>query len=60
MGGLIMGEKNSMEEAKKAAIKKEVPPVSVITLNLVSSRLEDKINLKERVRENDKVYKVVE
>ena len=55
-----MGEKNSLEEAKKAAIKKEVPPVSVITLNLVSSRLEDKINLKERVRENDKVYKVVE
>ncbi len=35
MGGLIKGEKDRLEEAKKAAIKKEVPPVSVITLNLV-------------------------
>ncbi len=35
MGGLIKGEKDRHEEAKKAAIKKEVPPVSVITLNLV-------------------------
>jgi len=49
MVGLIMGEKSSLEEAKKAAIKKEVPPVSVITLNLVSSRLEDKINLPGQV-----------
>ena len=49
MGGLIKGEKNSLEEAKKAAIKKEVPPVSVITLNLVPSRLEDKINLPGQV-----------
>jgi RND family efflux transporter MFP subunit len=49
MGGLIKGEKDSLEEAKKAAIKKEVPPVSVITLNLVSSRLEDKINLPGQV-----------
>ncbi len=49
MGGLIKGEKNRLEEAKQAAIKKEVPPISVITLNLVSSRLEDKINLPGQV-----------
>jgi RND family efflux transporter MFP subunit len=49
MGGLIKGEKESLEKAKKAAIKKDIPPVSVITLNLVSSRLEDKINLPAQV-----------
>ena len=49
MIGLIMREKKSMEEAKNAAIKKEVSPVSVITLNLVPSRLEDKINLPAQV-----------
>lgn len=49
MVGLIMREKDSLEEAKKAAIKKDIPPVSVITLNLVPSRLEDKINLPGQV-----------
>jgi RND family efflux transporter MFP subunit len=49
MVGLIMGKKENMEEAKKAAIKKDIPPVSVITLNLVQSRLEDKINLPGQV-----------
>jgi len=49
MGGLIKGEKNRLEEAKKAAIKKEAPPVRVITLTLAPSRLEDKINLPGQV-----------
>jgi len=45
MGIRIMDEKARLEEAKKAAMKKEVEPVSVITLTLKPRRLEDKINL---------------
>ena len=49
MGGRIKGEKARLEEAKKAAIKKEVQPVQVITLTLKPRRLEDKINLPAQV-----------
>jgi len=49
MGIRIMDEKARLEEAKKAAMKKEVEPVSVITLSLKPRRLEDKINLPAQV-----------
>lgn len=49
MGGRIKEEKARLEEAKKAAIKREVQPVQVITLTLKPRRLEDKINLPAQV-----------
>jgi len=49
MGIRIMDEKARLEEAKKAAMKKEIEPVSVITLSLKPRRLEDKINLPAQV-----------
>jgi len=49
MGGRIMDKKARLEEAKKAAMKKEVELVSVITLSLKPRRLEDKINLPSQV-----------
>jgi membrane fusion protein (multidrug efflux system) len=49
MGGRIKEKKARLEEAKKAAIKKEVQPVQVITLTLKPRRLEDKINLPAQV-----------
>jgi membrane fusion protein (multidrug efflux system) len=45
LGSRIMHEKARLEEAKKAAIKKEIEQVQVITLTLKPRRLEDKINL---------------
>ena len=49
MGSRIMDKKARLEEAKKAAMKKEVELVSVITLSLKPRRLEDKINLPAQV-----------
>jgi RND family efflux transporter MFP subunit len=49
MGSRIIDEKARLEEAKKAAMKKEVELVSVITLSLKPRRLEDKINLPAQV-----------
>jgi len=49
MAGRIMDKKARLEEAKKAAMKKEVELVSVITLSLKPRRLEDKINLPAQV-----------
>lgn len=49
MWGRIKEEKIRLEDAKKAAIKKEVQPVQVITLTLKPRRLEDKINLPAQV-----------
>jgi len=49
MGGRIMDKKARLEEARKAAMKKEVELVSVITLSLKPRRLEDKINLPAQV-----------
>ncbi len=44
--GTMIGEKGRrLEEAKKAAIKNEDPPVKVITLTLKPKRIEDKISL---------------
>ena len=45
LGGRIIEEQDRLAEAKKAAIKKEVPAVRVITLTLKPERLEDKISL---------------
>ncbi len=50
MGGRIKEKKARLEEAKKAAMKKEVPAIRVITLTLEPSRLEDKINLPAQVQ----------
>jgi membrane fusion protein (multidrug efflux system) len=49
MGGRIIEEQGRLAEAKKAAMKKEVPAVRVITLTLKSERLEDKISLPAEV-----------
>jgi membrane fusion protein (multidrug efflux system) len=49
MAGRIKEKKARLEEAKKAAIKKDVPAVTVITLTLEPRRLEDKINLPAQV-----------
>jgi membrane fusion protein (multidrug efflux system) len=45
LGGRIIEEQGRLAEAKKAAMKKEVPAVRVITLTLKPERLEDKISL---------------
>jgi len=49
MWGRIKEEKIRLEDAKKAAMKKEVQPVGVITLTLKPRRLLDKINLPAQV-----------
>jgi len=49
MGDLIKEKKARLEEAKKAAIKKDVPTVRVITLTLEPRRLVDKVNLPAQV-----------
>ena len=49
MGGRIIEEQGRLAEAKKAAIKKEVPAVRVITLTLKPERVEDKISLPAEV-----------
>jgi len=56
MGGLIKEKKTRLEEAKKAAIKKEVPAVRVITLTLEPRRLVDKINLPAQVEPFQEVW----
>ena len=49
MGGRIKEKLTRLEEAKKAAIKKQVPAIKVITLTLKPRQLEDKINLPAQV-----------
>ena len=49
LGGRIIEEQGRLAEAKKAAMKKEVPAVRVITLTLKPERLEDKISLPAEV-----------
>ena len=49
MGGRIVKEQSRLAEAKKAAMKKEVPAVRVITLAIKPERLEDKISLPAEV-----------
>ena len=49
LGGRIIEEQGRLAEAKKAAMKKEVPAVRVITLTLKPEQLEDKISLPAEV-----------
>jgi len=56
LGSRIMHEKARLEEAKKAAVKKEVEQVQVITLTLEPRRLEDKINLPAMVEPYEDVW----
>ncbi len=56
MGGRIKEKKTRLEEAKKAAMKEEVPAVRVITLTLKPGRLVDKINLPAQVEPYDEVW----
>jgi membrane fusion protein (multidrug efflux system) len=56
MGGRIKEKKTRLEEAKKAAMKKEVPVVRIITLTLKPRRLVDKINLPAQVEPSEEVW----
>ncbi|MFC1533673.1 efflux RND transporter periplasmic adaptor subunit [Thermodesulfobacteriota bacterium] len=56
MYGKIKDEKTRLEEARKAAIKDEVPAVRVITLNLEPKKLEDKINLPAIVEPHEDLW----
>ena len=49
VGGRIIEEQGRLAEAKKAAMKKNVPAVRVITLTLKPERLEDMISLPAEV-----------
>ncbi|MFC1867567.1 efflux RND transporter periplasmic adaptor subunit [Thermodesulfobacteriota bacterium] len=52
----IKEKKGKLEEAKRAAIKKSVPAVRVITLTLESKRFEDKINLPATVEAYENLW----
>jgi membrane fusion protein (multidrug efflux system) len=56
MSGRIKEEKARLTEVKKAAIKKEVPAVRVITMTLKPGRLEDKINLPAEVVPHENLW----
>jgi membrane fusion protein (multidrug efflux system) len=56
MGGRIMEKKAALEEAKKTALKKEVPAVRVITLTLEPRRLLDVINLPAQVEAYEEIW----
>jgi len=56
LGTRIIHEKARLEEAKKAAVKKEIEQVQVITLTLKPRRLEDKINLPAIVEPYEDVW----
>jgi len=56
MGSRIKEKKAHLEEAKKAAIKQEVPAVRIITLTLTPRRLVDKINLPAQIDPYEEVW----
>jgi membrane fusion protein (multidrug efflux system) len=56
MGARITEKKTNLEEAKKAALKKEVPAVRVITLTLKPRRLVDAINLPAEVEAYEEIW----
>jgi membrane fusion protein (multidrug efflux system) len=56
MGARIIEKKHKIEEDKKAALKKEVPAVRVITLTLEPRRLVDAINLPAQVEAFEEVW----
>jgi RND family efflux transporter MFP subunit len=55
MIGQIKEEKVRLDQKKRAAMKKEVPPVKVITLTLVPHRLKDRIDLPAEVEAAEEV-----
>ena len=56
MGARITEKRANLEEAKKAALKKEVPAVRVITLTLQPRRLVDAINLPAEVEAYEEIW----
>jgi len=50
MGKYLVVESSRLAEAKNAAVRKVIPAVRVITLTVISQRLEDKINLPGEVK----------
>jgi len=52
----IKEKKTRLEEEKKAAIKKEIQAVKVITLNLNPHRLEDKLNLPAEIEPYENLW----
>jgi RND family efflux transporter MFP subunit len=52
----IREKKTKLEEEKKAAIKKEIPSVKVITLNLNPRQLEDKLNLPAEIEPYENLW----
>lgn len=56
LGGRIKEKKIQLAEAKKEAIKKEVPAVRVITLTLEPGRLEDKISLPAEIEPYENLW----
>ena len=56
MGNRIKEKKAYLEKEKRAAIKKEVPAVRVITLSLQPRRLVDKINLPAQIEPYEEVW----
>lgn len=52
----IKEKKTKLEEEKKAAIKKEIQSVKVITLNLNPHRLEDKLNLPAEIEPYENLW----
>jgi len=56
IGSRIKEKKAYLEEGKKAAIKKKVPAVRVITLTLTPRRFVDKINLPAQIEPYEEVW----
>ena len=56
MAGRIQEKKTRLEEAKRAAMKKEVEPVQVITLTLEPRQLVDKIDLPAEVEPYENLW----
>jgi membrane fusion protein (multidrug efflux system) len=56
MGFIILEKRNQLEEAKKAAMKEQVPPVRVITLTLEPIRLADKLDLPATVESFENLW----
>ena len=56
LGGWIKNEQVRLAEARKEAVKKDVPAVRVITLTLEPHRLEDKISLPAEVEPFEELW----
>ena len=56
MGFILLEKRTQLEEARKAAMKEQVPPVRVITLTLEPDVLADKINLPATVESFENLW----